>query len=355
MRHNPFTSAFGLTYPIIQAPMAGGATTPELVAAVCNAGGMGSFAAAALSPQAILDGVRRIRALTARPFNVNLFAPRALQASAGDLTRAHELLAPFRAELGLPDPCTPDKFCENPADQIAALIECRPALASFTFDVLEADDMACLRRAGLAVMGTATNVAEARAWQDAGADFVCAQGGEAGGHRGTFLGDFDQSCIGLMALVPQVVANVRLPVVAAGGIMDGRGIAAAQVLGACAAQLGTAFLCCDESAISAAWKRGLRAAGDASTRVTRAFSGRHARGVANAFMDALRPHEHELPPYPVHNALTADLRAAAARQDRPEYISLWAGQGVPMLRALPAARLMQLLVEERAAALAQVE
>ncbi len=348
------TRAFGLGLPVIQAPMAGGATTPELVAAVCNAGALGSFAAATLAPQAIRAGVKRIRELTDRPFGVNLFVLQAPQPDPAAIARANLLLAPFRAELGLPQAAPPlARYCEDPQEQFEALVEARPALASFAFDVHGAAQVERLHAAGCLVAGSATNVAEARAWESAGADFICAQGMEAGGHRGTFIGSVEDSLIGCMALVPQIVDAVRLPVIAAGGIMDGRGIAAALMLGAAAAQMGTAFLNCVESGIHPAWKAALRGAGDTATRVTLAFSGRMARGINNDFMRRMAAHQEEVPAYPVQNALTGEMRAAAARQNEVQYMSLWAGQGVALARTLGAAELIDTLSAELRAALAR--
>ncbi|SFP57450.1 nitronate monooxygenase [Geopseudomonas sagittaria] len=344
-----FTTLTGLRHPLIQAPMAGGATTPELVAAVCNAGALGSFAAATLSPAAMREGVARVRALTDRPFNVNLFILDDPDPSEAEVARAQARLDPLRAELGLPPGGRPARFCEGNRAQIETLLELAPPLVSFTFGILDATTVARFHAAGCRVMGTATTVAEARAWQAVGADLVCVQGCEAGGHRGSFLGDPQQSCLGLLALLPQVVAAVNIPVIAAGGIMDGRGIAACLLLGAQAAQLGTAFLCCPESGIPSIWKEAILTARDDSTRLTRAFSGRLARGIANDFMRRLAAEEDQVPAYPVQNALTGDIRQAAVRQGRSEYLSLWAGQGAAMARPLPAAALVQTLMEELAA------
>ena len=341
-----FLSAVGLDHPVVQAPMAGGATTPELVAAVSNAGALGSLAGAMLSPPAIIENVKRIRELTNRPFNVNLFVLDAPDPTESDLKSAQARLAPYRAALGLSPAAAPAKWCEDARAQIAALLELAPPVVSFTFGLLDEKTVRQLQRAGSLVIGTATTVAEAKAWEAVGADFICAQGAEAGAHRGTFLGDFEQSCIGLMALIPQVSRAVKTPVIAAGGIMDGRGIAAALILGAQAAQLGTAFLCCPESGIHASWKRRIQQARDDSTRLTRVFSGKYARGIVNEFMEQLRPFEREIPPYPIQNALTSEIRQTAARNDRMEFLSLWAGQGAPMARPLPAAELVRTLAEE---------
>ena len=347
----PITRAFRARLPIIQAPMAGGATTPELVAAVCAAGGIGAFAAATLKPAAIAEGAARIREITDRPFCINLFVLGDPQVDPAALERARAWLVPMHAELGIAAPAVPTRFCEDPAAQFEALLEAAPALASFAFDVLDARQVERLHARGCKVAGTATNVAEARAWEAAGADFVCAQGMEAGGHRGTFIGSYQASLIGTMALVPQVVDAIKVPVIAAGGIMDGRGIAAALMLGAAAAQMGTAFLDCAESGIHNAWKQAIRSATDTATQVTLAFSGRMARGIENEFMRRMAAHANEMPAYPVQNALTGAMRAAAGRANLPQYMSLWAGQGVAMSRGVPAAELMQRLERELRGAL----
>jgi nitronate monooxygenase len=225
-------------------------------------------------------------------------------------------------------------------------------VVSFTFGIVSNAVVERLHAAGAKVIGTATHVAEARAWESVGADAVCAQGAEAGGHRGTFLGGFEEAMIGTVALVPQVADAVRIPVIAAGGIVDGRGIAAALILGATGVQLGTAFLTCAESGIPTAWKNSLRAAADNGTRVTRVFSGRPARGLVNAFMERLRADEQAVPSYPVQNALTGEIRTAAKHQGRLDHVALWAGQGVPLVRSLPAAaELVRRLRDETEAAL----
>ncbi|HTE56757.1 MAG TPA: nitronate monooxygenase [Kofleriaceae bacterium] len=343
-------SRLSIQHPIVQAPMAGGPTTPELIAAVSEAGALGSLGSAVSAPQRILDDVAAIRQRTSRPFNVNLFVldePRADdEATRSRIQRAAELIAPIRRELGLAEVNIPTRFCERFSDQLAAVREAAPAVASFHFGVIPRDEVLALKARGCAVLGSATNAAEARAWEEAGADLVCAQGAEAGGHRGTFLGTFEESLIGTIALVPQIAAAVGIPVLAAGGIMDGRGIAAAVGLGAAGAQMGTAFLCCPESGIHPEYKRVLMSPAAARTVVTRAFSGRPARGIVNRYLELLHGHQDEVPPYPIMNAMTSELRAAAGKASRMEYVSLWAGQGAPMSRALPAAELVATLVDE---------
>jgi nitronate monooxygenase len=343
-----FTQLIGIRYPIIQAPMAGGATTPDLVAAVCNSGGLGSFAAGILSPEGIRPGIAEIRRRTDRPFGVNLFVldPPNPNPDPAHLAQAMEWLEPFRRELGLPPAAAPTRYCEPFADQVAAVLEARPPVVSFAFGLLDPSRVAEFKAAGSLVVGTATTVAEARAWASVGADAVCAQGVEAGGHRGTFLSDFDGAMIGTLALVPQVADAVKIPVIVAGGIMDGRGIAAALILGAAACQLGTAFLTCPEAGIPPVWKDLLQRTTDDGTQITRVFSGRPARALANDFIKRMRAHEDEVPPYPIQNALTMDIRQAAAQANRPEYLSLYAGQAAGLSRGLPAADLIARLVEE---------
>lgn len=347
---------FSLTpYPIVQAPMAGGATTSELVAAVSNAGGLGSLAGVLLPPDRLREEIRAIRTRTARPFNVNLFVLKPVQSTSEELRVAMERLQPIRAELGLPQATVPSKFSEDFEAQLEVLIEEKPPVVSFHFDLLSAQAVERLHEAGCQVIGTATNVAEAMAWEQAGANYVCAQGAEAGGHRGTFIGPFEQSMTGTMALVPQIADAVNVPVIAAGGIMDGRGIAAALLLGAGAVQMGTAFLTCSESGIHPLYKQALLQAQGDSTVVTRTFSGRHARGLRNAFIEQMQPYEALVPSYPIQNALTSEIRQAAAKAGRLEFMSLWAGQAASLCRTLPAADLVETLMQETHAALRQAQ
>ncbi|RXZ45322.1 NAD(P)H-dependent flavin oxidoreductase [Crenobacter cavernae] len=343
---SPLCPLLGIDFPLIQAPMAGGATTPALVAAISQAGALGSLAAALLSPEAIGPQCAAIRALTARPFAVNLFVLDAPRVDEAAIALALEALAPLHAELGIAPPESPARWCQPFAEQLDALIAARPAVASFTFGMLDKDQIERLHAAGVTVIGTATHLAEGEAWVAAGADAVCAQGAEAGGHRGTFIGDERDALIGTLPLVSQLAASLPVPVIAAGGLMDGRDIAACLALGAAGAQLGTAFLRCPESGVSALWKTKLAEAGDTATRLTRAFSGRYARGLSNAYMERLAGLEARLPAYPVMNALTGPMRAAAAEQGRADLLSLWAGQGAAKSRALPAAELVATLKAE---------
>lgn len=327
-----------LDIPIVQAPMLG-ASGLEMAAAVSGAGGLGSLAGGALSPDELVEQCRAMRARSAAPFQVNLLIVRPAAPDPEAVAEALERLAPWHDRLGIELPVPPNDYAPDFGAQFDALLAAAPPVASFTFDVLAADQVAALKAAGTFVVGTATTVAEARAWAATGADAICAQGGEAGGHRGEFLKPGPESLVGTMALVATIRAAVDLPVIAAGGIMDGRGVAAALALGAAAAQMGTAFLRADEATISAPWRRRLEAPGDDPTAVTRAFTGRNARGIENRFM---RYMQGELTPdYPVQNRLTRELRAAGGRLGDAEVLSLWAGQGVALGRDGGAADLVR--------------
>lgn len=326
-----FAERFGLRLPLVQAPMVG-ATTPAMVIATSNAGALGMLGAGAMAPDKLAAEVAQIRAATSRPFGINLFMPSAATPDDATVRRALDAIDPLRAELGLPPGCAPERYVPAFREQLEQAIALRVPVVSFTFGVLDAADVERLKAAGSYVIGTATHVAEGLAWRDAGADAVCAQGAEAGGHRGTFIDAQTNPLIGTMALVPQLVDALEIPVIAAGGIMDGRGIAAALALGAQAAQLGTVFLACAESSAAADWKQRLAASADTATSVTRAITGRYARGIRNRLMDRLEAEPARVAPYPVQNALTQELRQTAARSDRGDYLSLWAGQGAPLIR-----------------------
>ncbi|HYD66441.1 NAD(P)H-dependent flavin oxidoreductase [Azospirillum sp.] len=345
------TQRLGLAHPIIQAPMAGGGDTPALVAAVSEAGGLGSIGAAYLTAEQLRDTVKAVRAQTARPFGVNLFAPLPAPAAPADMAPALARVAPFYAELGLPAPEAPVPAGTSFDALFPTALDSGAAVLSFTFGLLPDAAVRAAKERGMLLAGTATTVEEAVALERLGVDLVVAQGAEAGGHRGTFGGPFEAAMVGTMALVPQIADAVSVPVVASGGIMDGRGIAASLALGACGVQLGTAFLTCAEAGIAEVHKQAILEAREDETRLTRAFSGRPARGIANRFMEAV---EDAALPFPMQNALTRPLRAAAAKQGRAEFLSLWAGQGVRMARRQTAAELMGRLVEETKAAVGRL-
>ncbi|MES2015797.1 MAG: nitronate monooxygenase [Pseudomonadota bacterium] len=333
-------------FPVIQGPMAGGATTAELVAAVSNAGGLGSLGAALLSPSVLRDEVARIRSLTSEPFLINLFVVDTPSPSDDEIAAASLLLKPIWESLGWSSLPKPAKWCEDFAAQFDAVIALRPAAASFTFGILDPAQVERLHDAGIFVIGTVTTVDEALAWEQAGADAIVASGVESGGHRGTFLGPQEEATLPARALWPQVAAAVKLPVIAAGAIMTGVDILEAMRLGAQAVQMGSAFLVCDESGINPVYRQALLTAGDTPTRLTRAFSGRYARGLENRFMREMEAVASRFPAYPVQNALTTTIRAAAAAKGDPGLMSLWAGTDIRRARPMPVAKLMQTLVAE---------
>lgn len=335
-----------MSNPIILAPMGGGPSTPELAAAVSNAGGLGSLAAAYLSPAQIADACGAVRTLTDRPFAVNLFAGGYHGGPYVDPARMTTILAEVHEKLGLPRPVLPDTLSDPFPDQFEAVLAARPAAFSFTFGIPDIDRMLRLRAAGIFTMGTATTVDEARMLKAAGVDAIVAQGAEAGAHRGTFAGPSEEAMVPMVDLVEGVSASVGLPVIASGGIMDGRDIARALNAGAAAVQMGTAFLACPESGASPTYKQELLAAAEDSTVITRAYSGRPARGLRNTFIEMLDKEPDAILPYPVQNAYTRAMRTAAARIGEAGYLSLWAGTGVPRIRVMPAAELVQYLVEE---------
>ncbi|PWC49383.1 nitronate monooxygenase family protein [Azospirillum sp. TSA6c] len=332
----------GLRSPVIQAPMAGGGDTPALVAAVNEAGGLGFVGAAYLTGEQIAERALAIRQRTALPFGINLFAPTPAPGPAPMMAEALARVRPFHAELGLPEAEEPAYGGDAFDRQVAALLDSGAAFYSVTFGLPPADSVAAAKARGMRVLGTATTVAEAVALEQAGVDAVIAQGSEAGGHRGSFIGDPAANLVGTMALVPQVADAVGVPVIASGGIMDGRGIAAALALGATAVQMGTVFLTTGEAGIPEAHKAAILAAREDQTRITRAFSGRPARGIVNRFMETVEDPEapEAVLPFPLQNALTRPLRTAAGKAGRAEFLSLWAGQGLTLAQRRPAGELM---------------
>jgi nitronate monooxygenase len=320
-----------LPIPILQAPMAG-AVFDAMTVAVSEAGGMGGLPLAGVAPGDITAAVDGVRARTDAPFSANLLMAPPLRPEAAEIDAALARLAPWYAELGLDLPDHPNRFSYDFDAQLEALTRAAPPVASFSFSVLTRAQVDALHAAGSYVVGSANTVAEAIAWAEVGADGVCAQGYEAGGHHGHFLADIEASSVGTLALVATVLEAVDVPVIAAGGIMDGRGVAAALALGAGAVQMGSAFLLADEAITGPTWQKAIRDAGSDATRLTRAFSGRYARGLENRFVREMRAVQDEVPAYPVQNRLTQAMRAAANQAGDAEYMSLWAGQAVKLAR-----------------------
>lgn len=342
------TTKLGIRYPIIQAGMAGGVTTPEMVAAVSNAGGLGTLGAGYMSPEAMKKAIREIRALTPKPFAVNLFIPQPVVENPKVIDEMNHHLDYYRKQLHLTNlsPETPLFFDGFPR-QIEVVLSEEVPVFSFTFGILPEDMVKQMKEREITLIGTATTVEEAMELEKSGVDLIVAQGWEAGGHRGTFLSSIEESNLGTMALVPQLVDQVQLPVIAAGGIMDARGIAASLHLGAQGVQLGTAFLTCKESGAHRSYKEALlyRKKGEA-TEITSVFSGRPARGVKNVFMAEMKDYPGSIPAYPIQHYLTSDIRTAAARQEQIEYMSLWAGEGFSLCQERTARELMKGWIQE---------
>jgi nitronate monooxygenase len=340
----------GLSAPIVQGPFGSGLSSVELLVAVSEAGLLGSFGAHHLSGAAIRDLAAAIRARTARPFALNLWLPFAdsedPQLSDAQFAAARERLRPYFEELGVELPARPERFTPRYAEQIEAVLEARPAAFSFIYGVPSPEVMRACHERGILTVGTVTTPAEAQLLEQAGVDMIVASGFEAGGHRVSFLREPEESLTGTLALIPQVVDAVRVPVIAAGGIADGRGIAAALMLGAQGVQIGTAFLACEESAASPLHRDRLFSTGPTQTALTRAFTGRLARGLRNRFLNEMADSRATFAPYPVQAWLTAQLRATALKRGRDDLLSLWSGQSAPLLRHRRARDLIGSLLAE---------
>ncbi|MFI9816579.1 NAD(P)H-dependent flavin oxidoreductase [Saccharothrix variisporea] len=331
----------GIAHPIVQGPFGGGLSSVALAAAVSGGGALGSFGAHHLRPDAITRLVADLRAATARPFAVNLWVPQPGEDAPVDLAPYRERLAPLYRRLDLGDP--PDHLdLPDFTAQVEALLAAGPPVISFVMGIPPQDVLAEAKRKGIVTLGTATTVDEAVALEAAGVDAVVASGSDAGGHRGAFLKPVEHSLVGTFSLVPQVVDAVSLPVIAAGGIGDRRGIAAARALGADGVQIGTGFLGTRESNASEVHKRMLHSDAAKVTVLTKVFSGRMARGIHNGLVDELAG--ADLPHYPVQNALMQPLRKAAAERGLADYVSLWAGQAAPLTAAKSAREYLDELV-----------
>ncbi|HEY4395674.1 MAG TPA: nitronate monooxygenase [Polyangia bacterium] len=345
----------GLRLPIVQAPMAG-VSTPALAAAVSEAGGLGSIAAGSADVDATRAMLREVRARSGRPFNLNVFCHRPPRRDPAREARWLETLAPrFRAFGAEPPRALGEVYRSFVGDEamLALLLDERPPVVSFHFGAPPRATVDLLRAAGILLLGSATNLGEAQTLEAGGVDAIVAQGYEAGGHRGVTDPDAPDDRLGTFALVRLLAARCRLPVIAAGGIMDGAGIAAAQALGAAAVQLGTAFIGCPESAADAAHRTALAGPAAAHTVMTRLISGRPARCLQNRFTElAQAVDEAGVPDYPLAYAAGKALAAAARAHGDTGFGAHWAGQGAPLARFLPAAELVATLEDERRAAAA---
>jgi len=325
------TDLLAIDHPIVLGPF-GGLSSVALTAAVSDAGGLGSYGLYGYSPERIADTIARLRDATARPFAVNLWLPTGDEIAPADapLESTRAAAAALFEALDIAQPSLPEQFLPDPAAQLDAVLEAAPAVLSVVYGVPEPALIAAARNRGIRVIGTATTVAEAVALDASGVDAIVATGAEAAGHRVSFLAPAEECLIGTFALVPQVVDAVGVPVIAAGGIADRRGVAAAFALGASGVQVGTAFLRTRQSAAAAGHRAAIAASTDTTTRLTRAMSGRLARGIPNRATRTLE--QGQIAPFPAQNWFTAQFRTEAAGRDLPDYLSLWAGQAAALAR-----------------------
>ncbi|WP_042457097.1 NAD(P)H-dependent flavin oxidoreductase [Neobacillus dielmonensis] len=335
-----------ITYPIIQAGMAGGPTTPGLVANVSNAGGLGTLGAAYMKPEDMKTAIRKIKQKTTKPFAVNLFCTNWNDQYEG-VEESQKVLNAIRAKLQIKDISQPVITTNFFEDQFRIILEEKVPITSTAFGVLPKHKVLELKKRNIKITSMVTTVREALIAEENGADIIVAQGSDAGGHRGTFEieGDTNGGLIGTFSLVPQVVDAVSVPVVAAGGIMDSRGLVAALALGAQGVQMGTAFLTTLESGAHPEYKHALISSNEESTVITKVFSGRPARGIKNQFIQEYEKAGIAPADFPTQNTLTGDIRREASSQNNPEYMALWAGQGTRLLQSnLSAAQLIENLI-----------
>jgi nitronate monooxygenase len=331
-----------LDHPIVQGPFGGGLSSVALTAAVADAGGLGSFGVHHLDPDQIREVGRELREATRRSFALNLWVS-THDLPESEMTRerfraAVRRLAPLYEDVGASAPPQPERFAARFEHQAAAILDVRPAAFSFVFGVPDERVLAAFAERGVVTLGTATTPDEAVALDEAGIDVIVASGAEAGGHRGAFLAPAEDSLFGTLPLVRIAVEEVRAPVIAAGGIADGAGVVAALALGAEGVQIGTAFLATGESGATAEHKSALLDGGARRTTLSRAFSGRLARGIPNELVSRLTA-DGAIEPYPYQSYLLAPVLAAARAQGRTDVVAMWSGQATPLLEHRSAARL----------------
>jgi nitronate monooxygenase len=354
---NALLDRLGIRLPIIQAPMAG-ISTPEMAAAVSNAGGLGSIGVGNVDAQAAREIIAATRAKTNRPFNVNLFCHQPAARNDGIEAAWTRRLAPLFANYNAQPPAELHEiyksFVED-RDMAEMLIAERPAVVSFHFGLPDEETIRALQKQGILLLATATNLAEAKAIHAAGVDAIVAQGFEAGGHRGNFDPQAVDERLSMATLTRLIARYIAIPVIAAGGIMDGAGIASALALGASAAQLGTAFVLCPESSADAGYRAALSDSATVRTTMTAAISGRAARSLVNRFTElGERVDPSEIPAYPVTYDAGKSLHAAAIKQGEFGYGAQWAGEAATLARSMPAAELVATLERELNAALTEL-
>ncbi|WP_298741509.1 nitronate monooxygenase [uncultured Chitinophaga sp.] len=343
----------GIEYPILQGPFGGGLSSAELVATVSNAGGLGGYGAYTLSPQEIYDIDKQIRAATAKPYNLNLWVSDTDGPDGSVSDEQYELarktFQPYFDELGIPVPAKPAPFKSRFENQLQVVLDIRPEVFSFMFGLLPGDVLDQLRKRGIKTIGAATTLDEAIALDQTGVDLIIASGFEAGGHRPSFLAAAEASTTGTFVLVQLIREKVKTPVIAAGGIADGRGIAAALTLGADAVQVGTAFLATDESNALPIHRHMLFSEAARYTTLSRAFTGRLGRGITSRIARDLIAREKQFLPFPLQTTFMSPLRKAAVEQQQWDMVLFWGGQIAPLLKHRSAKQLMQSLIAETTA------
>ena len=334
-----------IEYPIIQAPMAG-ASTPQMAAASANAGCLGSLGCAMMSAEIYTQTYAKTRSLTNGALNMNFFCHSEPQINEEKNSKVKQKLKSYYDELGLEEmpEAVPTHFPFG-GEVAEAVLQSAPNIISFHFGLPDQDIVDQFKAKGVKILCSATTTQEARDLEARGVDVIIAQGWEAGGHHGFYLKD-KTAGIGTMALVPQIVDAVSVPVVAAGGIADGRGIAAALTLGAAGVQIGTAFLTCEESSVPQVHQASLMASDGSNTSLTKVFSGRPARGLQNRYMGDLSKIEDNLPDFPLMNTLTGPLRKKSAAMNSPDFVAQWSGQAVGLNRKTKTSDLINDLIEE---------
>jgi nitronate monooxygenase len=346
---NRLTGKLGIEYPIIQGPL-GGLSSQRLTAEVSNFGGLGSFGAHGLAPEAIKDVIAEIRSLTSKPFAMNLWVSMedegARTSGENAFNRSLAPLAVHLAALGAPRPTYKPYSSVRFEDQARVLLDANVPVFSFIVGILPREILEECRTRGIVTIGTATTPDEAAALQEAGVDAIAASGFEAGGHRGAFLRSAEDSLTGTLSLVPQIVDVVDVPVIAAGGIGDARGVIAALALGAEAVQMGTAFLACEESGASLLHRQALRGKKAGHTALTKGFTGRLARGIYNRLLEELNKEGTAILPYPLQRRLVRDLAIPAEAAGRSDLVPLWAGQSANLSTCTDVLAFLTSLVEE---------
>jgi nitronate monooxygenase len=337
----------GIDYPILQGPFGGNLSSVELVTTVSNAGGLGGYGAYTLSPQEIIEVGKQITAATNKPYNINLW----VSDTDGEITDAEYELAccTFRSyfnELGIPLPEKPAPFASRFENQLEAILHIKPAVFSFMFGVPSPDILEQCRKLGIVTVGAATTLDEAVFLEASGVDLIIASGFEAGGHRPSFLATAEESITGTFVLLQQIREKVRTPIIAAGGIASGRGVAAALALGADAVQIGTAFLACEESNATPMHREMLFSDAAKYTTLSRAFTGRLGRGITSRIAKDLAGKEKQLLPFPLQTQFMSSLRKAAIEQEKRDMILFWGGQIAPVLKHTKAKELMNAIIAE---------